>query len=93
MIGCLSCQEHNAFLDSSQLPTIFLSLTELITILKTEFDPEDCPLDCSKPCERVCPADAISLEAQNSTTQLSFHTNAPGAFKVFFPFLKAILMF
>ncbi|XP_021831077.1 uncharacterized protein LOC110771138 [Prunus avium] len=64
-------------------PWVMISVNddEDLHFRKAEFDPEDCPLDCSKPCERVCPADAISLEAQNSTTQLSFHTNAPGAFK------------
>ncbi|XP_012084075.1 uncharacterized protein LOC105643537 isoform X2 [Jatropha curcas] len=39
---------------------------------KAEFDPEECPRDCSRPCENVCPANAISLEEQKSTTDSSY---------------------
>ncbi|KAL5541974.1 hypothetical protein UlMin_009684 [Ulmus minor] len=38
---------------------------------KAEFDPEDCPLDCPRPCQAVCPANAILLDAKESTLQPS----------------------
>lgn len=59
----------------------FCKLTMVLFL--TEFDPEDCPLDCSRPCEIVCPANAISLEEEKSTAEVSNGTNTLNILKVF----------
>ncbi|XP_024022290.1 uncharacterized protein LOC21387695 isoform X1 [Morus notabilis] len=64
-------------------PWVMISVNddEDLHFRKAEFDPEDCPLDCSRPCQMVCPANAISLEDRNSTSQLSYAANTNGGFK------------
>ncbi|XP_038723707.1 uncharacterized protein LOC120015376 isoform X2 [Tripterygium wilfordii] len=53
----------------------------LVYTLAGEFDPEDCPLDCSRPCELVCPANAISIEEEQSDAQVSYGGSVPHKLK------------
>lgn len=51
-------------------------------VIFVEFDPTDCSLDCSRPCEKVCPADAIALEAAQTMAGGAYLVSKPGVLKV-----------
>ncbi|KAF5737062.1 hypothetical protein HS088_TW14G01218 [Tripterygium wilfordii] len=64
-------------------PWVMISVNddEDLHFRKAEFDPEDCPLDCSRPCELVCPANAISIEEEQSDAQVSYGGSVPHKLK------------
>ncbi|GMN55163.1 hypothetical protein TIFTF001_024287 [Ficus carica] len=74
-----------AAIEISSLPRPWVMISvnddEDLHFRKAEFDPEDCPADCSRPCQTVCPANAISLQDRNSTSQISFGANSQVGFE------------